>query len=148
SRPATGLTLGVNANMAFFRGGDSTSTHLSTLGGGFRVSQKHQVLSNLRYSVFGRDDVWYFDGDNRANWTSINAYGLGGSSNAGGTTNLKFDLLRFYEAVYRRVKPGLFVGGGLNVNDRDNIRPSAAVASPASSAYLRYTLEHGFPLDH
>src|SRR5262249_62222195 len=84
SRPATGLTLGLNGNMAFFRG-DSNSTHLSTLSGGFRISQKKQVLSNLRYAVFGLDDVWYFDGDNRANWTSINAYCLGGFVAAGGT---------------------------------------------------------------
>ncbi|HJZ71842.1 MAG TPA: BamA/TamA family outer membrane protein [Vicinamibacterales bacterium] len=147
SRPATGLTLGLNGNMAFFRG-DSNSTHLSTLSGGFRISQKKQVLSNLRYAVFGLDDVWYFDGDNRANWTSINAYGLGGSSSAGGTANLKFDLLRFYEAVYRRVKPGLFVGGGLNVNNRYNIRAGEPEPNLASSAYVTYTLDHGFPLDH
>ena len=147
SRPATGFTLGLNGNMAFFRG-DSASTHLSTLSGGFRVSQKKQVLSNLRYAVFGLDDVWYFDGDNRANWTSINAYGLGGSANAGGTTNLKFDFLRFYEAVYRRVMPGLFVGGGLNVNNRYSIRPSVDGPYPDDSAYVTYTRAHGFALDH
>src|SRR5262249_28879341 len=43
SRPNTGLTLGVNGNVAFFRG-DSESTHLSSMSGGVRVSQKKQVL--------------------------------------------------------------------------------------------------------
>src|SRR3954453_18354246 len=34
SKPSTGLTLGLNGNMAFFRG--DTSTRLSTVGGGVR----------------------------------------------------------------------------------------------------------------
>jgi hypothetical protein len=146
SRPNTGLTLGLNGNVAFFRG-EHESTHLSLLSGGIRVSQKQQVLSNLRYAVFGHDDRWYFDGDNRANWTSINAYGLGASANTTGTSNLKYDFLRIYEAAYRRVKPGVFVGGGLNVNSRYDIRAGGTEASFDSSAYTSYTQEHGFALD-
>src|SRR3954468_23162094 len=93
------------------------------MAGGFGISQKGQVLSNIRYAVFGPDGRWYFDGDNRANWTSLNAYGLGAFASAVNSTNVKYDFLRFYEAAYRRVKPGLFIGGGLNVNARRNIRP-------------------------
>src|SRR6476469_2766130 len=48
SRPSTGLTLGINGNMAFFQG-DEKTTHISTMVGGFRVSQKKQVLSNVRF---------------------------------------------------------------------------------------------------
>jgi hypothetical protein len=147
SKPNTGLTLGVNGNMAFFRG-DSSSTHLSSMSGGFRVSQKKKVLSGLRYSVFGRDDRWYFDGDNRANWTSINAYGLGTQASPADATNLKYDFLRFYDSAYRRVKPGLFVGGGLNVNTRYDIRPGGRQQTFDSSAYVSYTESHGFALDH
>jgi len=146
SRPNTGLTLGLNGNLAFFRG-DHQSTHLSSLSGGIRVSQKQQVLSNLRYAVFGPDDGWYFDGDNRANWTSINAYGLGAFANTSDASNLKYDFLRIYEAAYRRVKPGLFVGGGLNVNSRYDIRAGGTQASFDDSAYTSYTQEHGFALD-
>ena len=48
SRPPTGLTLGVNGNMALFEG-----THISSMAGGFGVSQKKkQVLSNVRFSIF------------------------------------------------------------------------------------------------
>ena len=147
SKPSTGLTVGLNGNMAFFRG-DSPSARLSTVAGGIRVSQKEQVLANLRYALFGRDEGWYFDGDNRANWTSINAYGLGGFSDTSGATNVKYDFLRFYEGAYRRVRHGLFVGGGLNVNSRYNIRPGGSQASFDNSAYVSYTESHGFPLDH
>ena len=147
SKPSTGLTLGLNGNMAFFRG-DSGSTRLSTVGGGIRVSQKKQVLANLRYALFGGDEGWYFDGDNRANWTSINAYGLGAHVDTSDATNVKYDFLRFYEAAYRRVTPGFFVGGGLNINSRYNIRAGGSEASFEDSAYVRYTESHGFPLDH
>jgi hypothetical protein len=147
SKPSTGLTLGLNGNMAFFRG-DGPSTHLSTLAGGLRVSQKQQVLANLRYALFGGNEGWYFDGDNRANWTSINAYGLGGFADTSDATNVKYDFLRFYEAAYRRVRPGFFVGGGLNVNSRYNIRAGGSESSFDNSAYVSYTESHGFPLDH
>src|SRR6266853_600640 len=46
SKPTTGLTGGLNGNMAFFRG-DPKTTRISTLQGGFRVSQKKQVLSGF-----------------------------------------------------------------------------------------------------
>jgi hypothetical protein len=147
SKPSTGLTLGLNGNMAFFRG-DSPSTHLSTLAGGIRVSQKQQVLANMRYALFGRNEGWYFDGDNRANWTSINAYGLGGLADTSDATNVKYDFLRFYEAAYKRVRPGLFVGGGFNLNSRYNIRAGGSDSSFDNSAYVSYTESHGFPLDH
>ena len=147
SKPSTGLTVGLNGNMAFFRG-DGASTRLSTVAGGIRVSQKKQVLANLRYALFGRDEGWYFDGDNRANWTSINAYGLGGFTDASDATNVKYDFLRFYEAAYRRVRPGLFAGAGLNVNSRYNIRAGGSEAGYDHSAYVSYTESHGFPLDH
>jgi hypothetical protein len=146
SKPSTGLTVGLNGNMAFFRG--DTSTRLSTVGGGVRVSQKKQVLANLRYALFGSDEGWYFDGDNRANWTSINAYGLGAFTDTSDATNVKYDFLRFYEAAYRRVKPGLFVGGGFNLNSRYNIHAGGSEASFDNSAYVSYTESHGFPLDH
>src|SRR5262245_46588383 len=51
SKPATGLTGGLNSNMAFFRG-DPRTTRISTMQGGFRVSQKKQLLSGFRLSMF------------------------------------------------------------------------------------------------
>ncbi|HKB09413.1 MAG TPA: BamA/TamA family outer membrane protein, partial [Vicinamibacterales bacterium] len=56
--------------------------------------------------------------------------------------------LRFYEAAYRRVRPGLFVGGGFNVNSRYNIRAGGTESSFDHSAYASYTERHGFAPDH
>jgi outer membrane protein assembly factor BamA len=143
ARPSTGVTLGVNGNMAFFRG-DAHSTHISSMVGGFRVSQKMQVLSNVRFAIFTENDRWFLQGDNRSNWTSLDTYDLGSDSGIGGAANLKFNFFRLNETAYRTVKPGLFVGVGLNVNVRSNIRAGDTETGFDRSAYLAYTERHGF----
>jgi len=146
SRPTTGLTLGINGNMAFYQG-DPSTTHISTMVGGFRVSQKKQVLSNIRFSVFTDDDHWFLQGDNRLNWTSLNTYALGSDAGTLGAANVKYNFVRLYETAYRTVKPGLFIGGGVNINVRSNIRPGDTQAGFNNSAYASYTAWNGFALD-
>jgi hypothetical protein len=147
SKPTTGLTLGANTNLAFFRG-DPESTHISTLSGGFRVSQKQQVLTGARFSVFTANDRWFLQGDNRFSWTSQNTYGLGADTLPADAENIRYDFFRLSETVYRRVEPGLFVGGGVMVNVHTDVQPgTGVVAAWNQSAYATYTLAHGFPLD-
>ncbi|HEY7285461.1 MAG TPA: hypothetical protein VH497_08470 [Vicinamibacterales bacterium] len=144
SKPTTGLTAGFNSNMAFFAG-DQASTHISTMSGGFRVSQKQQVLSGVRYSVFTANDRWFLQGDNRFSWTSQNTFALGTDAGAIGATNLKYNFFRVGETTYRSIHRGLFVGGGLIVNVHDDVRPGdGAQAAYDQSAYLKYSEEHGF----
>jgi hypothetical protein len=146
SRPSTGFTLGLNGNLAFFRG-DAKSTHISSMVGGFRVSQKAQVLANVRFSMFTEGDRWFLQGDNRLNWTSLDTYALGSNSGTGGAANLKYNFFRFYETAYRTVTPGLFVGVGVNVNARSNIRAGENETGLDRSAYAAYTRAHGFSPD-
>jgi hypothetical protein len=147
SKPSTGLTAGVNSNLAFFRG-DPSNTRISTISGGFRVSQKKQVLSGVRLSMFTAGDRWYISGDNRLSWTSQNTYGLGTDTlpTGTGTENVKYHALKFYETVYRSVRPHLFVGGGLNVSSHGNVRPgNGDLTAFDQSAYVAYNAAHGFP---
>ncbi len=147
SKPTTGLTAGLNSNMAFFAG-DQASTHISTLSGGFRVSQKQQILSGVRYSVFTANDRWFVQGDNRFSWTSQNTYGLGTDTIAAGAENVKYNFFRVGETTYRSVRRGLFVGGGLVVNVHNDIRPGeGAQAGWDQSAYVKYSQAHGFSTD-
>jgi surface antigen Omp85-like protein len=149
SKPSTGLTAGVNSNLAFFRG-DPSSTRISTISGGFRVSQKKQVLSGVRLSMFTDEDRWYISGDNRLSWTSQNTYGLGADTlpTGAGTENVKYNALKFYETVYRSVRPHLFVGGGLNFSAHGNVRPgNGDLTAFDQSAYVAYNAAHGFSDD-
>jgi len=144
SKPTTGFTAGLNTNVAFFRG-DHSTTHISSLSGGFRVSQKGQVLSGFRLAMFTAEDRWFIQGDHRLQWTSLNTYALGADTLPANSENLKFNAFKIYEAAYRRVRQGLFVGGGLNISAHSNIRPGDGVlAAFDQSAYAAYNDAHGF----
>jgi hypothetical protein len=144
SKPATGFSGGINGNMAFFRG-DPQTTHISSLTGGFRVSQKKQVLSGFRFSMFTAGDGWYLQGDQRLQWTSQNTYGLGADTLKAGAENVKFHGLKLYETAYRKLAPGLFVGAGLNLSSHSNIRPGdGQLPAWDQSAYAAYNEQHGF----
>jgi Omp85 superfamily domain len=146
SKPSTGLSAGLNTNLAFFSG-DEKTTHISSLSGGLRVSQKQQVLSGVRINMFSADDRWFIQGDNRLSWTSQNTYGLGGDTIplGIGTENLKYNQLKLYESAYHYVGRHLFAGVGINVTTHVNIRPGDGVLSNFDeSAYVAYNERHGF----
>ncbi len=145
ARPSTGLTIGVNGNLAFYQD-DPSSTHLSTMIGGFRVTQKKQVLSNVRFAVFTSGDRWLLQGDNRVNWTSLDTFGLGSESTIDGAANLKFRGIRLTETAYRPLGP-FFVGGGLDLNVHGNIRAGDGEAGFDQSEYTAYSRRHGFDVD-
>jgi hypothetical protein len=140
------LSVGLNSNLAFFSG-DEKTTHISSISGGLRVSQKKQVLSGVRFSMFTPDDRWFIQGDNRLSWTSQNTYGLGADTIAIGPSaeNLKYNALKLYESGYRTVRPHLFVGLGINISKHGDIRPGDGVLEDFDqSAYVAYNERHGF----
>jgi hypothetical protein len=144
SKPSTGFSAGFSSNLAFYSG---DNTHISSMSGGMRVTQKKQVTGGIRLNVFTPDDRWVLQSDNRLQWTSANTYGLGSDSPAAGGVNLKYDYFRLNESAYRRVKPGLFAGGGVNVSVHNNVRPGGNASSiPDRSAYAEYSAAHGFAL--
>jgi outer membrane protein assembly factor BamA len=133
--------------VAFYRG-DPRTTHISSLTAGVKISEKGQTLGGIRFSMFSQDDRWFLQGDNRLQWTSLNTFALGGNAPLVDAENAKFDLFRFYDMAYRNVRPGLFVGLGLNFSAHSNIRPGAGTL-PAwdESAYVAYAEKHGFAAD-
>lgn len=147
SRPSTGFAAGFSGNVAFFRG-DRETTHISSVSGGLRISQKGQRTGGIRLGMFTEDDRWFLQSDNRFQFTSLNIYGLGAKTLPVDAVNLKYSFFRLYETVYRRVKPGLFVGGGLSFSNHTNVRSGrGAHANVEQSAYFAYTQKHGFNLD-
>jgi len=147
SKPSTGFSVGINANLAFFDG-DEKTTHISSVSGGLRVSQKQQVLSGVRFSVFTADDHWFIAGDNRLQWTSLNTYTLGAETLPSSAENVKYSAVRLYETAYRNVRPHLFVGGGINMSTHGDIRPGDGVLETYDqSAYVAYNTLHGFSPD-
>jgi outer membrane protein assembly factor BamA len=146
SKPSTGLTVGFSSNMAFFRG-DSDTTHISSISGGFKVSQKQQVLGGVKLAMFTDDDRWFIQGDGRLSLTSQNTYDFG-TQTLSSAENAEYTQRRLYETVYRKIAPSFYVGGGINISDHSNIRPSSAAAAGwDASTYVAYSQKHGFALD-
>jgi Omp85 superfamily domain len=141
SKPSTGLTAGLNGNIAFVHG-DPATTHISSLSGGGRISVKNQKLLGGRLSMFTADDRWLVLGDVRMQWTSQNTFGLGGDTVAADAESLKYDSFHVYETAYRQIGPRVFLGAGLNVSDHANVR------SVSPGAYEAYNLQHGTGGDH
>jgi outer membrane protein assembly factor BamA len=147
SKPSTGFTLGFSGNVAFF-GGDPGTTHISSISGSFKYSQKGQMLSGGRFAVFTQDDRWFVQGDARLSLTSQNTYDFGTEALASSGTNAAYTQRRLYETVYRQIAPRLFVGGGLSINNHSDVRPtSKSQATWDDSAYVTYSEKHGFALD-
>jgi hypothetical protein len=149
AKPTTGFTGGFSNNVAFFAG-DAATTHISTFTDGLKVSQKKQVMVGGRLALFTANDSWFVLGDSRMAWTSHNTYALGADAPASSGTNLKLDVLKLYESAYRKIGPGLFVGGGLNLNSHFNVGPGATTGTAAwnNSAYAEYNASHGFSSAH
>ncbi len=144
SKPSTGLNAGLAGNVAFFQGNTDT-THISSVSGGLKISQKGQTLSGMKFAVFTDSNRWFVQGDNRLSLTSQNTYGLGSDTGPADSANVKYDLFRLYESVYRNVGRGLYVGGGLNFSAHTNIRPGTSSTDVFDdSAYLAYTSRNGF----
>ena len=144
SKPSTGFNAGFSGSVAFYRG-DGETTHISSIAFGGKLTQKGQETSGIRIGMFTADDRWFIQSDNRLQFTSADTYALGASAASSDGVNLKYNYSRLYETAYRRVKPGLFVGGGLNVSTHTQVRSGSGASSNIDeSAYLAYTQKHGF----
>jgi len=147
SKPSTGFTLGFSGNVAFFDG-DPAATHISSISGSFKLSQKGQMLSGGRFAVFTDQDRWFVQGDLRLSLTSQNTYDFGTDATAASASNAAYTQRRLYETIYRQIAPRVFVGGGLSISDHSDVRPNAkALPTWDESAYVNYSEKHGFALD-
>lgn len=145
SSPTTGLTFGLK-NEVQFVAGEANATRISTFSANVKVSENRQTVFSGTLALFTADDRWFVLSENRFSWTSGAIYALGSDAPASSALSLKYNVLKFYESAYRRVRPGLFIGAGLNLSSRSNVRPADAAATAAwnASAYVGYADAHGF----
>jgi outer membrane protein assembly factor BamA len=148
AKPTAGAMVGVAGNIAFFRGEPAT-THVSSMVVSGTYSTSHQTSVLGRFIVFSNADRWRLDGDNRAQWTSQNTYGLGTTTDALDVVNARFDFFRVHETGYWQLKPGLFAGVGLHFDFHSDFRAGDDVgdAEWTDSPFNEYTQAHGLPAD-
>jgi outer membrane protein assembly factor BamA len=147
AKPSAGALVGVAGNVAFFRGTPQT-TNISTLVASLTYSSKQQTALSARYTLFTDANAWRLEGDNRAQWTSQDTYGLGTSSDLGAAVNAQFNWFRIHETVYRELKRGVFAGVGLHIDTHTDIRPgSDASATWDQTAFVEYSNANALPLE-
>ena len=146
-KPASGAFFGIGGNMAVLRG-DPATTHMSSTIVSATFSTKKQISITARSNIVGADNRWELDGDNRAQWTSQDTFGLGTTSSPDARVNMRFDRFRFYETVSAKVYRSLLAGVGLHYSTNTNVEPrDEADESWSSSPYVTYTTANGFPLE-
>ena len=148
AKPSSGLVFGVAGAVAFYKG-DPKTTRISSAVLSLTFSTKKQTSISGRFTMFTRDDRWRVEGDNRALWTSQDAYGLGTGTTPGDRINVKYDFFRVYETGYYQLHPGLYAGLGVHFNDHTNVRPGSGTEDEAfeTSPYVQYSEKHGFDLN-
>ena len=146
-KPSSGAMFGVAGNIAGYRG-DPESTQISSTVASLTFSTKKQTSLTARFSVFGGNDEWDLDGDNRFLWTSQDTFGLGTTTAPADEINMKFDYFRLYETVYWKVYRNLRAGIGFHYSAHTGVGPGeGAEEAWSDSPYVTYSEANGFPLD-
>lgn len=143
---SNGFIIGAAGNIAFFLG-DPKTTSISSAVASLSITSKGQFLLSAKLSAFSRDNRWYFEGDNRFNWTSQDTYGLGTNTPPSAEVDTKYNFFRLYETLFRRLFPKFYLGGGFLYNAHADIRPAES-AEPLwpESPFVTYSEQYGFDL--
>ena len=145
--PASGFGIGVAGNVAFYKGFPAT-TRISSVVASLIVTSKKQLLFNGKFDVSSANDDWVLQGDNRIYLTSQDTFGLGTSTVPEDAINTKYNVLRFYEAGFRRVYRRLYVGAGFLYNLHSDVKPDEEFESVfPDSPYVTYSQARGFDPD-
>jgi hypothetical protein len=113
--PTTGLLLGVSGN-AVTRLGTDESTNLSTLSASVNYTTKKQFNILVRSNVYTPGNGWKLEGDWRYLDSNQPTYGLGPALPGEFESPMDYNLIRFYETVYRGISPDFLVGLGYHLN--------------------------------
>ena len=125
--PTVGVLFGVSGN-AVTRLGTVPKTNLSTISASVNYTTKKQFNVLVRTNVFTPGNAWKLEGDWRYLDTNQPTYGLGPAQPTELEAPMDFNLLRFYETVYRAAVKNMLVGVGYHLNYYFDIVDRNAVA--------------------
>jgi hypothetical protein len=115
ANPTNGLLLGVSGN-AVTRLGTDESTNLSTVSASVNYTTKKQFNVLLRSNVYTSGNSWKLEGDWRYLDSNQPTYGLGPALPSELESPMDYQLIRFYETVYRGISQDFLVGLGYHLN--------------------------------
>jgi hypothetical protein len=138
--PANGFVVGGAVSVTEFHG-DPKTTSLSSALLNASFTTKKQILLNLRFDYFTKENKWYISGDNRLLFFAQPTYGLGiyglqdqaytfginGSdvSRTDSEQPMRFNYIRLYETFSKKVYKKWYAGFGLMFDIDFNIKDQA-----------------------
>ena len=145
--PSSGLTFGVAAQIAFVAG-DPATTRISSAVNSLSFSTKREILFNVRFDVYTRDNTWVAQGDNRIYKSGESIYGLGSDTPSSAAVDAKYMFVRLHETAYRRVRGPFYLGAGLHFDSHTGVKPATVTDDVwSASPYVAYSEQHGLPID-
>lgn len=163
--PANGFVIGAAVSVTEFMG-NPKNTNLSSALINISLTTKSQVLLNLKYDLYLPHNKWYISGDNRLLLFNQPTYGLGiyglqgqsykfswnglDVSRSDSAQPMKFNYVRFYETVLRKVAKNWYTGLGLMIDDDFKINDqSLHLDSPVHlTSHYNYSKAYGFDTAH
>jgi hypothetical protein len=133
--PANGFVIGAAVGVTNLFG-ERENTQLSSALMSLSVTTEEQIMLCVRSNIYLAENKWYFPGDARLLFYAQPTYGLGiydlNSSegfNIGGidvsksviAQPMRFNYLRFYETVQKKIFPNWYAGLGIDIDDHVKI---------------------------
>lgn len=145
AKPSTGAVVGLAGNVAFFLG-DRDTTSISAAVGALTFSTRSQTSLTAHATVFGGDDRWRLEVDDRAQWTSLETPGLGMPPPLDPEL-VKFDFLRLHHTGYLKMWKHLYAGAGFHFDRHAGVGPDdGGEGRWDQSPYVDYARTTGLPL--
>ncbi len=137
--PALGFVIGAGVS-ANFLAGKSNKTHLSNILANATITTKNQFNFYARNMIYLKNDEWILQGDWRWLIFSQPTYGLGINFSdklvlAPKEEPMKFNYVRFYQTLYKKLKGPLYAGIGVNI-DRHYSIVDELLDTSAANRYL------------
>lgn len=155
SNPATGFMVGLGGQYAFKM---KESSLYSMVSGSLQATTKNQYLAIFKNNIYTKGEKIFFTGDWRFQKFSQATYGLGTNAPEGGALEYQFGLagfetsfdslaqpmeynfLRFHQTMGFKVKKGMYLGVGLNLDGYSKIKDLKLNLEPGNELYTSHYL--------
>nr|WP_319397973.1 BamA/TamA family outer membrane protein [uncultured Carboxylicivirga sp.] len=158
SNPAYGFVYGAAASGSIFLG-DPSTTNMSNMMVTATHTSKKQLMITLRGNVYTNQNKWMLQSDYRFFNSSQPTFGLGTGSD-GNTLlpgvspfddelyegeGMDFNFIRMHQTGLRKVKPSLYLGGGIHFDRYYNIDDNLLdLENGIYTNHYIYSTKHGF----
>ena len=133
--PATRIAIGGVLNSAFYTGAVA-NTHLSVIHSEVAYTMNRQFIFVNRSVIWTKGNKYNLVGDWRYDKYPSYTYGLGANSSINNKLLLDYHYIRFYQTIYKKVHPHLFLGVGYNLDYRFNIQQEV---NDANTDFMLYS---------